>query len=84
MAILLADTICRSGVAYPAAVEIARQMNAGATHGNADLLAKCGLNPGQAIELARQINAASFSAPNLASANWNPTTAIAIKVASGL
>lgn len=85
MPILLADTICRAEISYPAAVEIARQMTVGApSGGNADLLSRNGINAGPAIELARQINAGSFSADLLARAMWNPTTAIAIKVASGL
>lgn len=79
-----ADTICRAEISYPAAVEIARQMNLGAGNGNANLLCAVGLNAGPAIELARQINAASFSADLLARAMWNPTIAISLKVASGL
>lgn len=85
MPIPLADTICRAGVSYPAAVEIARQMTIGApSGGNADLLSKCGLNAVPAIELAAEINAGLFSSAKLCAAMWNPTTATAIKVASGL
>jgi hypothetical protein len=82
MALPLADTICKASISYPAAVEIARQMTA--TVGNADLLSRSGINAVPAIELARQINASAFSAPKLCSAMWNPVTAQAIKVASGL
>lgn len=85
MGFAVADAICRSGVSYPAAVEIARQMAIGApSGGNADLLSRSGINAGPAIELARQINAGVFSAHLLAFAMWNPTLAKAIKVASGL
>lgn len=84
MTILLADTICRAHVPYPAAVEIARQMTLGAGNGNADLLSRSGISAVPAIELAAEINAASFSAAKLCAAMWNPTIANAIKVASGL
>jgi hypothetical protein len=77
-----ADKICRTMVNPVAAVEIARQMNAGV--GNADLLCKVGIGAESAIELAAEINAASFSASKLCAAMWNPITAAAIKVASGL
>ena len=85
MAIPLADLICRADISYPAAVEIARQMGVGApSGGNADLLSRSGINAVPAIELARQINAGSFSDASLCAAMWNPVTAVAIKVASGL
>lgn len=84
MAIPLADLICRAEISYPAAVEIARQMTAGAGHGDADLLSRSGINAVPAIELARQINAAAFDANLLASASWNPVVAVSIKKASGL
>lgn len=82
--VALADTICRSGVSYPAAIEIARQMTAGASNGNANLLGNVGINASPAIELARQINAAAFSAHKLCLAMWNPSLAKVIKDASGL
>lgn len=77
-----ADTICRAEISYPAAVEIARQMNAGV--GNAPLLCAVGINATPAIELARQINAASFSANLLCYAMWNPIIAQSLKTASGI
>lgn len=85
MAVALADTICRSGVSYPAAIEIARQMTVGApSGGNANLLCATGINAGPAIELANQINAGAFFAHKLANAMWNPSLAKVIKTASGL
>jgi hypothetical protein len=84
MAAPLSDQICRTDISYPAAVEIARQMTAGIGNGNANLISACGINATPAIELARQINAGVFSAPLLCAAMWNPITAVAIKVASGL
>ncbi len=79
-----ADKICRTMVNPVTAVEIARQMNLGVGGGNADLLCKVGVSATPAIELAAEINAGVFSAANLCAAMWNPITAAAIKVASGL
>lgn len=82
---VLASTICQIGIPYPVAVEIARQMNVGAsTGGVVDRLVASGIPPMQAIELAAQINAGAFSAHKLALANWNTEAAKAIKIASGL
>lgn len=79
-----ADRIC-SGIAYPAAVEIARQMNVGApSGGNASLLVNLGIPPMSATELARQINAGAFSADLLCRAMWNGHIANIIKKDSGL
>jgi hypothetical protein len=80
----LDDLICRAMVNPVAAIEIARQMNAGVGNGNADLLCRVGISATSAIELAAEINAGAFSADNLCAAMWDPVTAVAIKVASGL
>lgn len=48
-----ADVLCRSGFAYPVAVELARQMAAGA--GNVKSLRQCGFSASDATEIAAQI-----------------------------
>lgn len=85
MALSLADKLNNSGIAYPAAIEIARQMTVGAPAGGVpDRMITVGIVPMQATELARQINAGAFSAHLLATAMWNPATAKVIKTESGL
>lgn len=85
MTVLLADTLTRTGISGPTAIEIARQMTAGAsTGGVVDRLVAVGVVPMQAIELAAQINAGVFSAHKLCLAMWPPDVAKTIKVASGL
>lgn len=79
-----ADTICRSGVPYPIAIEIARQMAAGAGNGNAQLLMNIGMSGQQATELAKQINASAFDGHKLATAGFNSQIAKLIKDHSGL
>jgi hypothetical protein len=79
-----ADTITRMGVPYPVAIEMARQMTAGAGNGNADRLIAVGGTPGQAAELTAQINAAAFSAHKLAAAGFHSTFAKLLKEHSGL
>lgn len=76
-----AATICQSGVSYPQAIEIAKQMNAGV--GNASQLVNACIHPQAATELAAQINAVSFSAHKLALAGFHPEAAIQIKKQSG-
>lgn len=78
------NTISGAGISYPTAVEIARQMTAGAGNGNADRLLAVGVVPMQAAELASQINVGAFSAHKLALAMWPPDVAKVIKIASGL
>lgn len=79
-----AATICQSGVSYPVAIEIARQMNAGAGSGNAERLVASGIAPQKATELARQINAGSFDSHKLSMAGWHGILATQIKTTSGL
>ena len=79
-----AATICQSGVSYPTAIEIARQMNLGAGNGNAERLVASGIVPQAATELARQINAASFDSHKLALAGIHPEAAVQVKKTSGL
>jgi hypothetical protein len=79
-----ADTLARSGISYPLAIEIAAQMTAGAGNGNANRLIALGVNPMQAAELTKQINAAAFDAHKLAVACWNPAIAKLLKEHSGL
>jgi hypothetical protein len=80
----LDDLLCRAMINPVAAVEIARQMNAGVGNGNADLLCRVGISATSAIELAAEINAGVFSAANLCAAMWDPVVAVSIKIASGL
>lgn len=85
MAMALADTLNGAGIAGPAAVEIARQMTAGApSGGDVNKLMAVGIAGMQATELARQINAGAFSSELLARSMWPPETARVIKSASGL
>lgn len=77
----LAETLTQSGIPYPVAVEIARQMVAGV--GNTTNLMNSGVSSMASTELVKQINAVSFSAHNLALATWNPSVAKAIKENSG-
>lgn len=76
-----ADTICQSGVSYPRAVEIARQMNAGV--GNVNQLVAVGMVPQAATELAKQINAVSFDSGKLVAAGLHGELAKNIKSTSG-
>jgi hypothetical protein len=79
-----ANVLARAGIPYPVAIEIARQMTAGAGNGNADKLIRLGMPPLQAGELSAQINAASFSAHKLALAMFPSAIAKLIKEHSGL
>lgn len=76
-----ADTLCQSGISYPQAIEIAKQMNAGV--GNAVQLVNACLTPQAATALAAQINAASFNADALAKAGFHPEAAVQLKKTSG-
>lgn len=82
-----ADTICQAGVSYPTAIEIARQINAGAGGVDAtsvNKLVASGIQPSAATELVRQITAASFDSANLANAGFAPEAAVQMKKGSGL
>lgn len=68
------NDLCDSGISYPLAAEIGRQLANGI--GNPDKLGAVGLNAGPAMELASQINAGVFSNDKLARAMWNPSTAV--------
>lgn len=76
-----AATICQSGISYPQAIEIAKQMNAGM--GNASQLVNACIHPQAATELARQINAVSFDSHKLATAGFHPEASVQIKGTSG-
>lgn len=79
-----AATICQSGVSYPVAIEIARQMNAGVGNGNAERLVASGVAPQKATELAKQINAGAFDSHKLSVAGFPGELATQIKKTSGL
>lgn len=76
-----ADTICKSGIPYPVAIEIAAQMTSGV--GNVANLMSLGISNQKAVELVKQINAVSFDSNKLALATWNPAVAKLIKDHSG-
>ena len=79
-----ADELCRGGMPYPTAIEVARQMNAGAGQGDAARLLAVGVPVEHAKELAAQINANAFDGPRLARAGCNPALAATLKRTSGL
>jgi hypothetical protein len=82
-----ADTICKSGIAYPVAIEIARQMNAGAggvTAASVNQLVASGIPPQAATVLVAQITAQVFNADALAKAGFHTEAAVQIKKTSGL
>lgn len=79
-----ADTLAKSGLAYPLAVEIARQMTAGAGNGATAPLMTLGLGATHATELAKQINAAAFDSNKLALAGFNSQVSKLLKDHSGL
>lgn len=82
-----AATICQSGMAYPCAIEIARQINAGAggvDATSANKLIASGIQPSAAKELLRQITAQVFDSHKLAVAGFHPEAAVQMKKTSGL
>lgn len=79
-----ADTLAKSGIPYPVAIEIARQMAAGAGNGSVTLLMNIGVSAEQAKELAAQINAGAFDGHKLAKAGFNSSVAKLLKDHSGL
>lgn len=81
-----ADTICQSGVSYPVAIEIARQMAAGAGGVNTSSVNKLvasGVPGAAATALVAQITAQSFNADTLAKAGFHAEAAVQIKKTSG-
>lgn len=82
-----AATICQSGMSYPAAIEIARQIN-GAAGGvdatSVNKLVASGVVPSAAKELVRQITAQVFDSHKLAVAGFHPESAVQMKKTSGL
>ena len=87
MAASTADTLCQSGMSYPVAIEIARQMAAGAggqSVASKNQLVASGIGPQAATELASQITADAFSAHKLSLAGFQPEAARQIKKTSGL
>ena len=86
MTMSLADKLTTgTSMPYPTAIEVARQMTAGApSGGDVNKLIAVGIPPMQATALAAQISAGSFSAHTLALSMWDPATAVVIKRESGL
>src|SRR4051812_6069678 len=60
-----ADELCRGGMSYPVAIEVARQMNAGVSGGDVTKLMSLGIPGEQAKEIAKQINAGAFDSHKL-------------------
>jgi hypothetical protein len=86
MAASTADTICQSGVPYPVAIEIARQMAAGAggvDSTSVNKLVASGVPGAAATALVAQITAQVFSAEKLVAAGIHGETAVQIKKTSG-
>jgi hypothetical protein len=69
---------------YPVAIEVARQMNAGAGNGDVRKLLAIGMPLEHAKELTSQINAGAFSESKLALAGINHSIARTLKRTSGL
>ena len=82
-----ADTLCRSGIAYPVAIEIARQINAGPS-GNVpastNQLVASGIVPSAAKELVAQITAGAVNTAKLVAAGLHHEVSSSIKKTSGL
>lgn len=82
-----AATICQSGVAYPAAIEIARQINAGPsgnTVASKNQLVASGIVPSAAEELVKQISAGTVTTAKLVAAGLPHEVSTQIKKTSGL
>lgn len=82
-----ADTLCQSGIAYPLAIELARQLNAGAGGVNSSSVNKLvasGLNGSAATELVKQITAQSVSSAKLVAAGLPHEVSTQIKKTSGI
>lgn len=78
-----AATICQSGISYPTAIEIARQMNLGAGNTSVNKLVASGIVPQAATALVAQIEANVFDSHKLALAGFHPEAAVQIKKTSG-
>jgi hypothetical protein len=79
-----ADELCRGGMSYPVAIEVARQMNAGVSGGDVTKLMSLGIPGEQAKEIAKQINAGAFDSHKLALTGVNPAAATMLKRTSGI
>lgn len=82
-----ADTLCKSGLAYPVAIEIARQLNAGPsgnTVASTNQLVASGINGTAATELVKQITAGTVTTTKLVAAGLPHEVATQIKKTSGL
>jgi hypothetical protein len=79
-----ADTICKTGVSYPAAIEIARQINGGPSAAHLGKLVASGIAPQKATELVRQITAGVFDSHKLCLAGFSSHLADQMKRTSGL
>lgn len=84
MAQSVSDKLITAGIPYPAAIEIARQIAAGAPNATRGPMHHAGIGVQQAAELVAQINAGAFDSAKLARACWNPETARILKAVSGL
>lgn len=82
-----AATLCQSGISYPVAIELARQVNAGPS-GNAQAsknqLIASGIIPSAAEELVNQISAGVVNTAKLVAARLPHEVATQIKKTSGL
>lgn len=78
------NDLVSAGISYPLAIEIARQMNAGAGNGSAAKLITLGIPPLAATELANHVNAGVFNADKLTAAGFHTPVAVLLKKVSGL
>jgi hypothetical protein len=82
-----ADTLCRSGIPYPTAIELARQINAGPSAtpvADTNKLVASGIVPSAAKELVAQISAGAVTSAKLVAAGLPHEVSIQIKKTSGL
>ena len=84
MARARADTLCCAGIPAALAIEIDRQLTAGAPNATRGPLHQLGVGITPAAELVSQINAGAVSSSKLCLAGWNPEVARIIKTASGI
>lgn len=82
-----AATLCQSGLSYPVAIEIARQLNAGPsgnTLASTNQLVASGIVPSAAKELVAQITAGVVTEAKLVAAGLPHEVSKQIKKTSGL
>lgn len=82
-----AATLCQSGMSYPAAIEIARQINAGPagnTVAAVNQLVAVGVHGVAATELVKQITAGAVTTAKLVAAGLPHEVSTQIKKTSGL